>query len=267
MRLNEINFSFGGRHCLRDFGCIYVEKSGHPATPAKTPNEYEIAGLSGTVRMGGETYDPMTFSGTLFFVDDPPSQAEAQRRIRQISRWLLAGRQRLIFDYEPDRYYMAEVASAGQWSYSEWIEGGLSVELSAQPFARSLQPSSVQQVTTAAENAIELSVSTGEPAPLRVTVANAGGAVITGVTVSVNGACVALTDALSVEAGDSVTIDMEPPAGALYGASGGSALPCASRFDYIALPAGRHTIGVTLAFGASGTPGAKITASARGRWL
>ena len=100
-----------------------------------------------------------------------------------------------------------------------------------------------------------------------MTVANAGGAVITGVTVSVNGACAALTDALSVEAGDSVTIDMEPPAGALYGASGGSALPCASRFDYIALPAGRHTIGVTLAFGASGTPGAKITASARGRWL
>ena len=52
MRLNEINFSFDGLHCLRDFGCFYVEKSGHPAAPAKTPNEYEIAGLSGTGMVG-----------------------------------------------------------------------------------------------------------------------------------------------------------------------------------------------------------------------
>ena len=266
MRLNEINFSFGGRHCLRDFGCIYVERSGHPATPAKTPNEYEIAGLSGTVRMGGETYDPMTFSGTLFFVDDPPSQAEAQRRIRQISRWLLAGRQRLIFDYEPDRYYMAEVASAGQWSYSEWIEGGLSVELSAQPLAYSIQANSVRRTTTAAENRIELSVNTGEPAPLALTVENVGTAAITGVTAAWNGKRAALTNGLSVAAGDDVTIDMEPPIGAVYGADGGSALPCASRFDYIALPAGRHAIDVTLAFG-DGAPGALITVSARGRWL
>ena len=39
MRLNEINFSFAGLHCLRDFGAIYVEKSGHPVTPAIRRNE------------------------------------------------------------------------------------------------------------------------------------------------------------------------------------------------------------------------------------
>ena len=75
MRLNEINFSFDGLHCLRDFGCFYVEKSGHPAAPAKTPNEYEIAGLSGTVRMEGQTYDPLKFAGSLYFTTDPPTQA------------------------------------------------------------------------------------------------------------------------------------------------------------------------------------------------
>ena len=33
MNLNEINFSFGGLHCLRDFGCIYVENKGHTIAP------------------------------------------------------------------------------------------------------------------------------------------------------------------------------------------------------------------------------------------
>lgn len=47
MNLNEINFSFGGKHCLRDFGCFYVEKSGHPAYPAAQLNTYAIAGRSG----------------------------------------------------------------------------------------------------------------------------------------------------------------------------------------------------------------------------
>ncbi len=267
MNLNEINFSFGGKHCLRDFGCFYVEKSGHPAYPAAQPNTYAIAGRSGTVRMEGQTYSPVTFSGSLFFVSDPPSQAAAQRRIRQISRWLLAGRQRLIFDYEPARYYLAEVAAAGRWSYADWIDGGLDVEFSAQPLAYSIQANSVRRTTAAAENRIELSVNTGEPAPLALTVENVGTAAITGVTAAWNGKRAALTNGLSVAAGDDVTIDMEPPIGAVYGADGGSALPCASRFDYIALPAGRHAIDVTLAFGDDGAPGALITVSARGRWL
>ena len=40
MKLNEINFSFGSLHCLRDYGAIYAEKSGHIISPAITRNEY-----------------------------------------------------------------------------------------------------------------------------------------------------------------------------------------------------------------------------------
>lgn len=267
MNLNEINFSFGGLHCLRDFGCIYTEKSGHPAYPAAQPNTYAISGHSGTVRMKGQTFSPVTFSGALFFVSDPPSQAAAQRRIRQISRWLLNGRQRLIFDYEPARFYLAEVAAAGQWSYADWIEGGLGVEFTAQPLAYSTRPCTARRTAAKEESQIELLVDTGEPAPLTLTVQNTGSAAITGVTVAANGKRAALTDGLSVAAGGDVIIDMEPPIGAVYGADGSSALSCAAQFDYIELPAGRHAIDVTLAFGDDGTPGALITASARGRWL
>lgn len=292
MRLNEINFSFNGLHCLRDFGCFYVEKSGHPAAPAKTPNEYEIAGLSGTVRMEGQTYDPLKFSGSLYFTTDPPTQAAAQEMLRKISAWLLDGRRRLIFDYEPTRFYLAEVTASSKWSYADWMEGGLDIEFEAQPFAYNVDENTVSKATTAASNTLTLIATTGEPAPLKVTVKNTGTAAITGVTVTVGAASQSaiepsavsgapetlnpygiqtsgvkkaeLTKALNIAAGGSLTIDMEPPIGAVYG-NGDSALPCAKRFDYIALPDGPNTINVALAYG-SGTAGAAITASVRGRY-
>ena len=54
MNLNEINFSFGGLHCLRDFGCIYVENKGHVITPKIRRNEYDISGTPGTILMPGD---------------------------------------------------------------------------------------------------------------------------------------------------------------------------------------------------------------------
>ena len=264
MRLNEINFSFDGLHCLRDFGCFYVEKSGHPVAPAKMPNEYEIAGLSGTVRMEGQTYDPLKFAGSLYFTTDPPTQAAAQEMLRKISAWLLAGRRRLIFDYEPTRFYLAEVTASSKWSYSDWMEGGLDIEFEAQPFAYNVDENTASKATTAASNTLTLIATTGEPAPLKVTVKNTGTAAITGVTVTAGGKKAELTKALNIAAGSSLTIDMEPPIGAVYG-NGDSALPCAKRFDYIALPDGPNVINVALAYG-SGTSGAAITASVRGRY-
>ncbi len=264
MNLNEINFSFGGQHCLRDFGCIYVEKGGHPIAPPVTPNAYEIAGMSGTVRLPGEVYGQLPFEGTLYFLSDPPSQSAAQERLRAISRWLLNGRQRLVFDYEPDRYYLAEVVDGTDWGFSGWIEGGLEVGFFAQPYAYSVTESTASLTTTVTDNALNLSVSTGVPAPLKLVIQNTGAAAITGVTVTVDGKAAAFFG-MNVAAGDSLTIDMEPPVGAIF-SGGGSALPHATQFDSIELSAGKHTLGVTLAFGA-GTKSAKVTASARGRWL
>ena len=82
MRLNEINFSFAGLHCLRDFGAIYVEKSGHPVTPAIRRNEYEISGMPGSVAMPGDLPETLAFSGSLYFLSEPPTQAAAQERLR-----------------------------------------------------------------------------------------------------------------------------------------------------------------------------------------
>lgn len=264
MNLNEINFSFGGLHCLRDFGAIYVEKSGHAIAPAIKRNEYDIAGMAGSLAMPGALPETVTFSGSLYFLHSPPSQAAAQERLRRVAAWLTNGRQRLIFDYEPLRFYMASVDGALKWSYSGWIDGGLDVEFTAQPYAWAVNETTASKDTTGTSAQLDLTLDTGVPTPLGIVIQNTGTAPITGVAVTASGKQAAFSG-MSIAQGDALQIDMEPPIGAVF-ASGDNALPYASRFDTLTASRGAQVIGVALTYG-SGTKGAKITARARGRWL
>lgn len=263
MRLNEINFSFGGKHCLTDFGCIYVEKSGHTVSPDATANTYEISGLSGTVRMDGTVYDTIEFSGNLFFVKDPATQAEAQERIRAISKWLNGGRQRLVFDYEPNRYYLAEVTTAGKWSYSDWFEGGLSVKFTAQPFVYNADVNSATATLSGDAAELALVADTGENAPLVISVENTGVAALTAFTASCRGKRVAM-EGMNMAAGGVLQISMEPPIGAEDG-DGSSMMQYATQFDYMTAADGANTVTCQATFDGAGT--AVVTVSARGRYI
>lgn len=263
MRLNEINFTFGGRHCLRDFGAVYVEKSGHAMSPDIRRNEYEIAGMAGSILMPGDLPQTLTFEGTLYFLDDPPTQAAAQERLRRMAAWLTDGRQRLIFDYEPGRYYMASVDSGTQWRHSGWM-GGLDIEFTAQPYAYAVQETRASASTTGTSAEITLTLDTGVDAPLSIAIANTGTAAITGATLTANGRTAAFTG-MHLAPGASLDIEMEPPIGATL-SSGESALPHAAQLDMLRAQRGAQTITAALTYG-SGTKGAQITARARGRWM
>ena len=84
MKLNESGFTFNGRHCRRDMGCWWIEKDGHPISPEVQRNEYEIAGVSGSILMDGATRNGLTFSGTLVMAQEPATQTEAQEKLRAL---------------------------------------------------------------------------------------------------------------------------------------------------------------------------------------
>lgn len=263
MNLNEINFSFAGKHCLRDFGCIYVESGGHAVSPKVTRNAYQIAGMSGTVLMDGEVYEPVIFGGSLFFDISPPSQAAAQQALRQIAAWLRQGRERLVFDYEPDRYYWAEVNSPAAWGYQDWIDGGLAIEFECQPFAYNRAENITRKSMTGTGADLVLMVDTDIPAPLCVDIENTGAAVITGATAIARGKR-AVFSGMGLSQGQTLRVSMEPPAGASM--DGMDAMPYCQRFDHITLPRGASDISVTLTYGTGATRGAAVTARARGRF-
>lgn len=269
MNLNEINFSFGGLHCLRDFGCIYAEKGGHPIAPQIDRNEYEIEGAPGTIVLPGDLPGILTFDGTLYFLDDPPTQAAAQQRLRRMAAWLTNGRQRLIFDYEPLLYYMASVDGGLEWSFGSWIGGGLDVSFTAQPYAYASQETTASVATTGTAAQLALALNTGAPAPLDVEILNTGTAPISAVTITAGGKQ-AKFGGMSLTQNKALIIGMEPPIGAEIksgnaASDGSNALPYAERFDPLTARNGRQTISVALTYG-SGTKGAKITIKARGRY-
>lgn len=108
MLIAESGFSFNGKHC-RDFGCMWNEDDGRVIVPETLRSEYEIAGRSGTVLLPGETRRCFNYSGVLTMMQEPASEQEAQTRLRTLAAWLSAGRCKLAMDYEPSRYYWAQL--------------------------------------------------------------------------------------------------------------------------------------------------------------
>lgn len=258
MLLKETGFTFGNKHSRRDMGLIYAEKDGHIAIPEIKRNSYSIAGMSGTLLMSGEAWQPFTLEGTLYPASEPATQADAQDLLRDVAAWLTGGRQRLIFDYEPSVYYMAELSAASKWSLKNWFGGELQVRWTAQPFAYNVEEDTATvDVTSGGSKTVSLRAYTGAPAPLKLTVKNTGSAPIT--RVSFGG--ITLTG-MNITANQTLVIDSEPPAGAMIGST--NALPYCTAFQPYMVNNGYNYIYVNLTFG-SGTAGAKITASARGR--
>ena len=258
MLLSETGFTFGGVHSRDDMGLIYAEKDGHIAIPEIRRNIYQIAGMSGTVLMPGEAWQTFFLEGTLYPAEEPRTQAEAQQLLRAITAWLTAGRQRLIFDYEPSVYYLAEISTAAKWSLRNWFGGELPIRFTVQPFAYNVEENTNTVEITGSSATVQLSVETGQPAPLKLTVENTGTAAITRVTVQ----GITLKN-MSLANGQTLVIDCEPPMGAVIGSQ--SAMQYASSFAPVQLDNGVNRIPVTLSFG-SGTTRANVTASARGRW-
>jgi len=257
--LRETGFSFGGVHSRDDMGLIYAEKDGHTAIPEIKRNTYNIAGMSGTVLLPGEAWQTFFLEGTLYPAEEPRTQAEAQELLRAITSWLTAGRQRLIFDYEPAVYYLAELSTAAKWSLRNWFGGELPIRFTVQPFAYNVDVSTGSAESTGSAVTIPVSVETGQPAPLKLTVQNTGSAAIS--RVECGGI---ILEGMSLGAGSKLEIDMEPPAGATIGNA--SALQYATRFNPTYLNNGGNRVTVSLGFSGSGTRRASVTAGARGRW-
>lgn len=271
MSLKEINFSFAGKHCLSDFGCIYVAAKSRPVSPKTVFAEYAISGMSGTASYGDTRIaDVMTHSGTLYIMRDMPSFAAAQELYRDIGAWLKQGRRQLVFDYEPMRFLMATCEAQTTFDESGWIDGGLAISFVCQPYAYDRLLTAVSaDIGAGGSSAAQLFVSTGQPAPLCWEITNTGTAPIRSVTLKAAGKTIVFGGGMYLLAGQTLAITIEPPIGAeIRGVDGSmvSALPYATQFDHMtAIGMVNATMAVT--YGTGTTKAAHVRLSARGRWI
>lgn len=260
MLLRETGFTFNGKHSYNDFGLIWSEKNAeHQAIPQPEWNTYEIAGEGRSVIFPGGNSRQLRFSGSLFPHDEPPTQADAQQLLRDVQRWLTAGRQKLIFDYEPDKYYWAQLGSQATWSLKNWFGGELALSFDAEPCAYAVAETVFTATgTSAAPIAIDCSMVTLRPAAARITVANTGGSALTGVSIN-NGQI--LFNGLGIAQGGGIVIDCDPPVGAVF-SDGSNALPWCGGFRPLQLTHGMNTVTVEV----DGASSVTVSIAARGRW-
>lgn len=239
MSAGEVNFTFNGLHCLRDFGCIYIADKTRIISGKTERSEYSIAGVSGTILMGDKAIrQPYNLTGTLVPMKTPQSLQACQQLARDIAAWLLAGRCKLSWDYDPLHQFDAEVVDAIKWDTKAWFEGGITVTFQVQPYARDLVPATASANMPSGVNTLLVPVSTVDPAPVSVEINNTGSTAITGVRISdPDGHSVTLSKGMSLAAGDVLKIDMEPPIGAtiISGETTTSALRYAEVFDQLTL--------------------------------
>lgn len=187
------NFTFAGKHCLNDMGCVFVMDS-MDAVPNAKVNKYEIAGQSGTLRYDsgeGILYEEKSMSGTLYFVkqssDGLMSEEEITKKLHSVAAWLgNSGRAQLILDSDVSRYYEAEVDGNQSLSRKDWENGSIKLKMTLQPFATDVTGSaSAENLVLSAGTAKEINLSSllpngiGYATPLTVSVTNKSATAIT----------------------------------------------------------------------------------------
>ena len=133
-------FSFNGIHSS-DMHTLFVldRKTGIPAMEA---TRIHIPGRPGTLRyaemlMPGER----EVAGTLYFLSDHPdgqplTYEESEQKLKEIAAWLVSpGRAELIWDYDTDCIWQAEIIEALDFDRKGWQSGKLRLAFCVQPIA------------------------------------------------------------------------------------------------------------------------------------
>lgn len=196
---NMSNFTFAGKHCLNDMGCLFVKDS-EPVVPAVKAHVYEISGMSGTLRYntGSPTLKETYLSGTLYFVKNTPNgrmtEAEIAQRRHDVAAWLInAERASMVLDSDVTRSYQAEVVTETVLSRSQWANGSMKVKFVLQPVSESIEETRVTaEITTVAnvKQAVDLSALTpngiGYETPVTLMLMHIGGDTITDLVLGYN---------------------------------------------------------------------------------
>ena len=127
-----IGFSFKGRHSSTlDIG---VRSADRTLIPQKRKNDIIIPGRHGSMVPGEEIYDRRYIKTILGLINNE-DWVDLRLNSREVAEWL-SGEGKLIFDDEPDKFYIASVYDAvGLEQMHLQPIGGAEVTFDCQPFA------------------------------------------------------------------------------------------------------------------------------------
>lgn len=274
------NFTFGGKHCLNDMGCMFVLDK-RTAVPAPVLNKYEVSGMAGTLRF--ERAELMLkerkVSGKLYFVNREQEGArltdeQVEQRMHDVAAWLLqAGRAELVMDADISRSIMAEIEDEASLTCDKWENGVMDISFAEQPLWQDAAMSTATQAVSLAAGTwqtIDLSKvfprGMGYTTPLTLDVMNTGSTAILDFRIRYRDRLGKQRQTrlygggFSLTGGQSLRVDGENLSVVCGGQSMISAL-CEG--DFPSVPPNAVNIEIMSASAAA----ASVTVSARARWL
>lgn len=123
------DFEFAGSTALNEG--LYISDDISIPTPEERVTEYTIPGRDGTLTYKEGTYEDISITVELMYIERPD---DVRERFRDIKRWLLGGGDSLKFSHQPDTHYKVKRVSIDENTRESLIKGDFSVTFLCEPF-------------------------------------------------------------------------------------------------------------------------------------
>lgn len=136
-----LSFTFGGKDSFQDFG-IYVASRPIIPSPKRRVSYMDVPGRDSSLRRDEGTYEDITLSVECSFIGD------TYQKISELKSWLLnAGETDLVFSYQPDRKYIAQVVNSIDFEVILKITSHFVIVFNCQPFQYAVENEPVNITT------------------------------------------------------------------------------------------------------------------------
>lgn len=124
-----LSFNFGDKNSYKNYGIIMAKRPSIPSAKRRV-NYFNIPGRSGSLKFDESTYEDITIT-----VECSLKNPELANKIDEIKAWLFeAGESDLIFSYQPDKKYIAQVVNAIDFKQAYKFVGNFPILFNCRPF-------------------------------------------------------------------------------------------------------------------------------------
>lgn len=123
-----LSFTFNGKDSYKDYG-ILIEKRPNVPSPKRRVSYINIPGRNSSLKYDEETYEDITLSV------ECAAAGNIQNRIDDIKAWLIgSGESELIFSYQSDKKYIAQVVNSIDFEIILKISSRFVIIFNCRPF-------------------------------------------------------------------------------------------------------------------------------------
>lgn len=152
-----LSFNFNGKDSYLDFG-LFIERRPDLPSPKRRVSYINIPGRHSNLRYDEETYEDITLAVECSL------KGNAQNRIDEVKAWLLnAGESELIFSFQKDRKYIAQVVNSIDFSIILKITSRFVILFNCRPFKYAVSNSEVSIETGLGTSLLNIGSAKSKP--------------------------------------------------------------------------------------------------------